>query len=80
MLPAAGPSTTWLPVSWPGRNVRRLQHSHQLDLKELTRLTGRGRRSAVGTYGFVQGGFLVETGKVPGESLAPLALRIQETS
>jgi len=35
----------------------------------------RGLRSAVGTYGFCRGGFIFERGKLPGESLAPLALR-----
>jgi beta-RFAP synthase len=48
----------------------------ELDLPELARLTGRGLRSALGAHGFLQGGFLVETGKGPGESLAPLAVRL----
>lgn len=39
---------------------------------ELAASVGRGRRSAVGTYGFVHGGFIVERGKNPGETLAPL--------
>lgn len=43
---------------------------------ELARLTGRGARSAIGTYGFLQGGLLVESGKQPGELLAPLEHRV----
>ncbi len=46
------------------------------DLAELVRLTGRGQRSALGAYGFAQGGLLVEAGKRPGETLAPLTLRL----
>ena len=47
-----------------------------LDALSLARLTGRGARSAIGTYGFLQGGLLVESGKRPGELLAPLEYRI----
>jgi beta-ribofuranosylaminobenzene 5'-phosphate synthase len=43
---------------------------------ELAQLTGRGARSAVGTYGFLHGGLLIESGKQPGQSLAPLERRI----
>ena len=34
-----------------------------VDAVELARLVGRGRRSAVGTYGFMHGGMIVEAGK-----------------
>jgi beta-ribofuranosylaminobenzene 5'-phosphate synthase len=44
---------------------------------ELAAWTGRGERSAIGTYGFVHGGLLVETGKAPGELLSPLHQRIE---
>ncbi|QDU64920.1 hypothetical protein Pan216_58140 [Planctomycetes bacterium Pan216] len=37
--------------------------------------TERGRRSAIGVYGFFQGGFLVDGGKSPHFSLAPLLSR-----
>jgi len=43
---------------------------------ELARLSGRGARSAIGTYGFVHGGLLMESGKLPGESLSPLERRV----
>ncbi len=47
-----------------------------LTAQELARATGRGRRSAVGTYGFLHGGLIVELGKMPGEELAPLEQRM----
>ena len=47
-----------------------------LEPLELATLAGRGARSAIGTYGFVQGGFLVERGKLDHERLAPLELRL----
>ncbi|MCI0361330.1 MAG: hypothetical protein L0211_22840 [Planctomycetaceae bacterium] len=43
---------------------------------ELALSVGRGTRSAVGTYGFVQGGLVVEQGKLPGEPISPLDCRI----
>ncbi len=36
----------------------------------------RGLRSAIGAYGFFQGGFIVERGKLPGETLSPLDVRL----
>jgi beta-RFAP synthase len=42
---------------------------------ELAASVGRGRRSAVGTYGFAEGGLIVERGKLPGESIAPRDFR-----
>lgn len=47
-----------------------------LDLPALVRLTQRGRRSAIGLYGFVQGGLLVEAGRLPQDDLAPLCARL----
>jgi beta-RFAP synthase len=44
--------------------------------QELALSVGRGLRSAVGTYGFVQGGLIVEQGKLPGELISPLDCRI----
>lgn len=41
----------------------------------LARWCGRGRRSALGVYGFEQGGFLVEAGKTSDE-LSPLVARL----
>jgi beta-RFAP synthase len=46
------------------------------DVAELARATCRGQRSAIGTYAFEQGGFLLEGGRrVAGEGPAPLLLR-----
>jgi beta-RFAP synthase len=47
-----------------------------LSAAELARRVGRGRRSALGVYGFEQGGFLVESGKRGDEGLSPLAIRV----
>jgi beta-ribofuranosylaminobenzene 5'-phosphate synthase len=44
--------------------------------QELAISVGRGQRSAVGTYGFVHGGLIVEQGKLPGEPISPLDCRI----
>lgn len=44
--------------------------------QELALAVGRGLRSAVGTYGFVLGGLIVEQGKLPGEPISPLDCRI----
>lgn len=43
---------------------------------ELALSAGRGLRSAVGTYGFVMGGLIVEQGKLPGEPISPLDTRV----
>jgi len=45
-------------------------------ISELVDAVGRGRRSAVGSHGFDQGGILWETGYQPGQSLSPLACRM----
>ncbi|HEV7366461.1 MAG TPA: beta-ribofuranosylaminobenzene 5'-phosphate synthase family protein [Gemmatimonadales bacterium] len=46
------------------------------DPVELARATGRGRRSAIGTWAFGLGGFIVEGGRQPGsERVAPLLAR-----
>ncbi len=47
-----------------------------LSATELVRCSGRGRRSAVGTHGFVHGGLIVESGKLAGDELAPLERRM----
>jgi beta-ribofuranosylaminobenzene 5'-phosphate synthase len=44
--------------------------------QELALSVGRGQRSAIGTYGFVMGGLIVERGKLPGEPISPLDCRI----
>jgi beta-ribofuranosylaminobenzene 5'-phosphate synthase len=43
---------------------------------ELALSVGRGARSAVGTYGFVSGGLVVERGKGSGEPIAPREVRL----
>ncbi len=43
---------------------------------ELAVSVGRGLRSAIGTYGFAEGGLIVERGKLLGESIAPLDCRL----
>ncbi len=48
----------------------------ELNPIELAVATGRGRRSAVGTYGFVMGGMIVERGRQSDERLAPLECRM----
>jgi beta-RFAP synthase len=43
---------------------------------ELAASVGRAERSAVGTYGFLMGGLIVERGKLPDERIAPLDCRL----
>ncbi len=43
---------------------------------ELARRIGRGRRSALGIYGFERGGFLVEGGKLQPDTIAPLLAHV----
>jgi beta-ribofuranosylaminobenzene 5'-phosphate synthase len=45
------------------------------DPLRLAQLTRRGRRSAVGTYGFLLGGLIVDDGHLPGEGLGRLVYR-----
>lgn len=48
------------------------------DAPGLARVVGRGRRSAIGTWTFALGGFIVEGGRRPGsEELAPLLAHYQ---
>lgn len=44
---------------------------------ELAQAVGRGRRSAIGVYGALAGGLLVESGKFAAEDLSPLACRVE---
>lgn len=43
---------------------------------QLALSVGRGLRSAIGAYGFFEGGFIVERGKLPDEILSPLDARL----
>jgi beta-ribofuranosylaminobenzene 5'-phosphate synthase len=54
-----------------GRAVAEL-HGLSVHPVDLARSTGRGRRSAIGTWAFAEGGFIVEGGRRPG-TVAPLA-------
>jgi beta-RFAP synthase len=47
----------------------------EMDTCELARHVGRGERSALGIYGFAQGGFLVDGGKGKNTEIAPLLFR-----
>lgn len=47
----------------------------QLDVVDLARRIGRGRRSALGLHGFAQGGLLVEAGKKTADAISPLVFR-----
>src|SRR4051812_19463610 len=52
-------------------------HDLTLDAVELARSTGRGKRSAIGTWAFSRGGFIVEGGRRPGGNrIAPLIARL----
>jgi beta-ribofuranosylaminobenzene 5'-phosphate synthase len=58
-----------------GRALAEL-HGLATDPVELARATDRGKRSAIGTWTFALGGFIVEGGRKPGaEELAPLLAR-----
>ena len=46
-------------------------------VSELGAITGRGRRSAIGSHGFWSGGFLVDRGKTQDDDLAPLDLQFE---
>jgi beta-ribofuranosylaminobenzene 5'-phosphate synthase len=48
----------------------------QVPVAELTQLTGRGLRSAVGTWGFESGGLIVDGGKLESEPVGSLATRL----
>lgn len=48
----------------------------RLTADELSRRTGRGRRSAIGIHGFLSGGLLIEGGKLSEEHLSPLITRV----
>jgi beta-ribofuranosylaminobenzene 5'-phosphate synthase len=58
-----------------GRALAEL-HGRTTDPVELARSTGRGKRSAIGTWSFALGGFIVEGGRRPGSGkIAPLLAR-----
>jgi len=60
--------------------VRQLCQAPALDFSQLVGSVGRGRRSAVGSYGFQLGGLIWEEGRLPGELLGKLKRRIEVPS
>jgi beta-RFAP synthase len=48
----------------------------RMPLAELARRVGRGKRSALGVYGFEYGGFMVESGQARPGDLGPLVARV----
>src|SRR5580765_990763 len=55
-----------------GRGIALAAGRADLSGLSLAKLTGRGRRSAIGIHGFTQGGFLVEAGKREQSAISPL--------
>lgn len=56
--------------------IRRWFGDDDLPATELAAMVGRAKRSAVGTYGFAQGGLIVEAGKHEDERFSPLLARV----
>jgi beta-ribofuranosylaminobenzene 5'-phosphate synthase len=56
--------------------LRRFLELPELPVVELAASVGRGARSAIGTYGFQQGGLIIDAGKLPGDTLGKLATRV----
>ncbi len=64
-------AAAWGLLCWQqGKPVPRQPH-------HLAEISGRGRRSAIGVHGFCRGGWIVEPGKKPGETLSPLRQRLE---
>jgi len=59
------------------RGLSLLAGEPNVDLIELARRSGRGRRSAVGLYGFEQGGLIVDAGQSAGDAVGALACRLE---
>ena len=47
-----------------------------LDVDELAHTAGRAKRSAVGLYGFLHGGLIVEAGRLPHDAVSPLVAAV----
>lgn len=56
--------------------LRRFFRLSVLPCAELATAVGRGKRSAIGTYGFQYGGLIVDAGKESGQLLGSLARRV----
>lgn len=57
--------------------LRRFLKLPELSIETLAASVGRGRRSAIGTYGFQQGGLIVDAGKEAGGELGKLSQRVE---
>ena len=55
--------------------VRELLELPAASARELAAVTGRGRRSGVGAHGFVHGGLIWETGRMPTDETGELSAR-----
>jgi beta-RFAP synthase len=58
------------------RGLALLAEEEAVPVAELARRVGRGRRSAVGIYGFGQGGLIVDAGQSTAEQIGALACRL----
>jgi len=58
-----------------GQAMAMLAGRDHLNVQTLAPMVGRGRRSAIGAYGFGAGGFIVEGGKLDPTRLSPLLMR-----
>lgn len=47
-----------------------------LEIVELAQTAGRAKRSAVGLYGFLHGGLIVEAGRLPHDAVSPLVAAV----
>jgi beta-RFAP synthase len=56
--------------------LRRFLGLADTSLEEMSATVGRGARSAVGTYGFLLGGLIVDAGKERGQAVGSLARRV----
>ncbi len=65
-------STTQLKLAM-GAGIGKLS-GHDLKIKDLADIVGRGRYSATGTYGFDKGGFILEGGKSGDEEIPPMTV------
>jgi len=56
--------------------IRALAGAMPYSPEQLARAVGRGQRSAVGLYGFLHGGLIVEAGKLSDDEISPLVTRV----
>ncbi|MFP6575532.1 MAG: hypothetical protein VB912_10290 [Pirellulaceae bacterium] len=56
--------------------LNRFSGRPEVPITELVQSVGRGARSAVGSYGFLSGGLIVDAGKTDTEQISPLEARL----